>query len=83
MGLQELILEVRYVLRSLGVALDGPSLMLGDNMSVVLNTTVPSSVKSEENVSDVSTKPLGKGGYSVCQRKISKKVIIRSYRKFR
>jgi hypothetical protein len=24
--------------------LDGPSLMLGDNMSVVLNTTVPSSV---------------------------------------
>jgi hypothetical protein len=26
------------------VALDGPALMLGDNMSVVLNTTVPSSV---------------------------------------
>jgi hypothetical protein len=40
----ELILEVRYMLRSLGVALDGPALMLGDNMSVVLNTTVPSSV---------------------------------------
>jgi hypothetical protein len=39
----ELILEVRYMLRSLGVALDGPALMLGDNMSVVLNTTVPSS----------------------------------------
>jgi hypothetical protein len=81
----ELILEVRYMLRSLGVALDGPTLMLGDNMSVVLNTTVPSSVlkkkhhaiayhrvreaiaarimrfayiKSEENVSDVLTKPL-------------------------
>jgi hypothetical protein len=81
----ELILEVRYMLRSLGVALDGPALMLGDNMSVVLNTTVPSSVlkkkhnaityyhareaiaarmmrfvyiKSEENVSDVLTKPL-------------------------
>jgi hypothetical protein len=80
----ELILEVRYMLRSLGVALDGPALMLGDNMSVVLNTTVPSSVlkkkhnaiayhrvreaiaarimrfayiKSEENVSDVLTKP--------------------------
>jgi hypothetical protein len=81
----ELILEVRYMLRSLGVALDGPALMLGDNMSVVLITTVPSSVlkkenkaiayhrvreaiaarimrfayiKSEENVSDVLTKPL-------------------------
>jgi hypothetical protein len=103
----ELILEIRYMLRSLGVALDGPALilgekcwymlrslgvalngpalMLGDNMSVVLNTTVPSFVlkrkynsiayhrvreaiaemimrfayiKSEENVSDVLTKPL-------------------------
>jgi hypothetical protein len=80
----ELILEVRYMLRSLGVALYGPALMLGDNMSVVLNTTVPSSVlkkkhiaiayhrvreaiaarimrfayiKSEENVSDMLTKP--------------------------
>jgi hypothetical protein len=40
----ELILEVRYMLRSLGVALDGPALMLGDNISVVLNTRVPSSV---------------------------------------
>jgi hypothetical protein len=28
----ELILEIRYILRSLGVALDGPALMLGDNM---------------------------------------------------
>jgi hypothetical protein len=80
----ELILEIRYMLCSLGVALDGPELMLADNMSVVLNTTVPSSVlkkkhnsianhrvreaiaarimifayiKSEENVSDVLTKP--------------------------
>jgi len=82
----ELILEVRFMLRSLGVDLDGPTLMLGDNnMSVVLNTSVPSSVlkkkhnaiayhrvreaiaakvmrfayvKSEENVSDILTKPL-------------------------
>jgi hypothetical protein len=29
----ELILEVRYMLQSLGVALDGSALMLGDNMS--------------------------------------------------
>jgi hypothetical protein len=33
-----LILEVTYMLRSLGVTLNGPALMLGDNMSVVLNT---------------------------------------------
>jgi hypothetical protein len=31
----ELILEVRYMLWSIGVALDGPALMLGDIMSVV------------------------------------------------
>jgi hypothetical protein len=81
----EFILEVRYMLRSLGMASDGPALMLGDNMSVILNTTVSSNVlkkkhnaigyhrvreaiamrimrftciKSEENVSDVLTKPL-------------------------
>jgi hypothetical protein len=40
----ELIVEVSYMIRSLGVSLDGPGLMLGDNMSAVLNTTVPSSV---------------------------------------
>jgi hypothetical protein len=40
----ELILEIRYMLQSLGVALDEPALMRGDNMSVVLNTAVPSSV---------------------------------------
>jgi hypothetical protein len=40
----ELIMEVRYMLRLLGVDLEGPTLMLGDDMSVVLNTSVPSSV---------------------------------------
>jgi hypothetical protein len=45
----ELILEIRYMLRSLGVALDGPALMLGDGMSVVLNTTVPSSVLKKKH----------------------------------
>jgi hypothetical protein len=86
----ELILKIRYMLRSFGVALNepalnGPALMLGYHLSVVLNNTVPSSVlkkkhnsiayhrvreaiatrimrfayiKSEENVSDVLTKPL-------------------------
>jgi hypothetical protein len=41
----ELILEIRYMLRSLEAALNGSALMLGDNMSVVLNTTVPSSLQ--------------------------------------
>jgi hypothetical protein len=46
----ELILGFSYMLRSLEVALDGPALMLGDNMSVVLNTTVPSSfLKKKHN----------------------------------
>jgi hypothetical protein len=81
----ELILKIRFMLWSLGVTLDEPTLMLGDNMSVVENTSVLSSflkkkhntiayhqveeaiaakvmrfayVRSEENVSDVLTKPL-------------------------
>jgi hypothetical protein len=33
----------------LGVALDRPALMLDDNMSVVLNTTVPSSVLKKKH----------------------------------
>jgi hypothetical protein len=45
----ELILEVRYMLCSLGVALDRPSLILGDNMSVVLNATVSSSVLKKKH----------------------------------
>ena len=87
----ELILEIRCMLRSLGV-----TLMLGDNMSVVLNTTVPSSVlekkhnaivyhrvreaiaakvmrfayiKSEENVSDILTKPLSNEKFQYLMKK--------------
>jgi hypothetical protein len=33
-----LILEIRFMLRSLGVALDRPALIIAYNMSVVLNT---------------------------------------------
>jgi hypothetical protein len=49
----DLTLEERFMLRSLGVDLDGPALMLGDNMSVVLNTSVPPSVlkKKRDRVS--------------------------------
>ena len=46
----ELIMELRYMLRMLGVPLDGPALVLGDNMSVVLNTTVPSSVLKKKQL---------------------------------
>jgi hypothetical protein len=45
----ELILDIRYMLRSLGVTLDGPALILGDNMSLVLNTTVPFSVLKKKH----------------------------------
>jgi len=46
----ELTMELRYTLRMLGVPIDGPALMLGDNMSVVLNTTVPSSVLKKKHL---------------------------------
>ena len=39
----ELILEYRYKLRMLGVLIDGPALLMGDNMSVVISSTLPSS----------------------------------------
>jgi hypothetical protein len=45
----ELILEIRYMLRSLGVSVDGPALILGDSMSIVLNNTVPSSVLKKKH----------------------------------
>lgn len=45
----DLIVEMRYVLRMLGIPVDGPALMLGDNASVVLNTSVPSSVLKKKH----------------------------------
>ena len=46
----ELIMEYQYKLHMLGVPLDGPTLLLGDNNSVVLNMTVPSSpLKKKHN----------------------------------
>ena len=47
----ELILETRYLLRCLGVPVEGPALIFGNNMSVVLNTTVPSSVLKNKHCS--------------------------------
>lgn len=40
---------MRYGLRMLGFPIDGPATMLGDNKSVILNTTVPSSVLKKKH----------------------------------
>ncbi len=39
----DLVIEMRHKLCLLGVRLEDQTVMLGDNMSVVLNTTIPSS----------------------------------------
>ena len=46
----EVILEFRYKLRMLGVPVEKPSIMLGDNMSVIQNCSLPSSqLKKKHN----------------------------------
>ena len=39
----ELVIEMRYKLRMLGVVMEDRTMLVGDNMSVILNTTIPSS----------------------------------------
>lgn len=83
----EMIISLRYFLYMLGANLEPCSHLLGDNMAVVLNTTIPSSalkkkhqacnyhkvresiaagfikyghIKSEDNLADLLTKPLGR-----------------------
>jgi hypothetical protein len=45
----DIIIKIRYVLCMVGVPIDGPALLLGDNSSVVLNTLVPSSVLKKKH----------------------------------
>ena len=45
----ELIMEMRYKLRMLGVPILGSAALYGDNQSVVLNTTVPSLVLKKKS----------------------------------
>ena len=45
----KLILEYCYILRMMGVQLEDSALMLGDNKSVVLNTTMLSSVLKKKH----------------------------------
>ena len=43
----EQIIDLRYTLRMLGVPLEGPSWMFGDNQSVVTSSTIPHSTLSK------------------------------------
>ena len=45
----ELILEYRFKLGMMGANMEESALMLGDNKSVVLNTTMPSSVLKKKH----------------------------------
>ena len=45
----EAIMAMRYTLRMLGVKVEKTSYMLGDNMSVLLNTTIPSSMLKKKH----------------------------------
>lgn len=45
----DIAVEVRYLLRMLGVKVDSPALMLGDNKSVVFNSTIPLSVLKKKH----------------------------------
>ena len=46
----ETVLDFRYTLRMLGVPVNGPTTMLGDNMSVIQNCSLPSSqLKKKHN----------------------------------
>ena len=45
----EKVIAVRYKLRMLGMCVEGTSLMVGDNMSVILNTTIPSSMLKKKH----------------------------------
>jgi len=46
----DLIIEMRYKFRMLGIKLEKQTMLLGDNMSVVLNTTIPSSALKKKHL---------------------------------
>ena len=47
----DLIIEIRYKLRCLGIPVEQCSELLGDNLSVVINTTLPSSKIKNKHLS--------------------------------
>ena len=46
----EEVISVRYMLRCLGVKVTKPTFILGDNRSVILNSTVPSSLLKKKHI---------------------------------
>ena len=49
----EKVISVRYILRCLGVKVTKPTNILGDNRSVILNSTVPSSLLKKKHIAIV------------------------------
>ena len=45
----EMVTAFRHQLRMMGVPIDGPAMMPGDNQSVVLNTTMPTSALKKKH----------------------------------
>ena len=45
----EALLGLRYTLRMMGVLIDGPSFMYGDNMSVIHSTQQPESMRKKKS----------------------------------
>jgi hypothetical protein len=45
----EQIIDMRYTLRAMGLPLDGPSWMYGDNQSVITSSTIPHSLLSKRH----------------------------------
>jgi hypothetical protein len=45
----EQIIDLRYTLRAMGLPLDGPSWMYGDNQSVITSSTIPHSLLSKRH----------------------------------
>ena len=47
---KEMVMEFRYKMRMLGVPIEGPTLLLGDNLSMITSSTIPSSnLKKKHN----------------------------------
>ena len=50
MGILEVVISVRYMLRCLGVKIENPTHILGDNRSVILNATLKSSLLKKKHI---------------------------------
>jgi hypothetical protein len=45
----EQIMDIRYTLRMMGIPLDGPSWLFGDNQSVIVSSTIPQSMLNKRH----------------------------------